>query len=123
MKIIFTSLTSPYVKTGFANLKPSGFMFVEEGRWAMKAVSAMGAGGTTGAGNGTISDAVGSIVGAIKENSDDKDRLLLELVIAIDYFKSSKEISEFFSSKEISEFFEKVLEGLAPKESETDDWD
>lgn len=112
MKVIFTNLTSPYTKTGIINMKPSGFMFVEEGRWTMKLISA-GAGGTT-SGNGTVEDAIGSIVGAIKDNSDDKDRLLLELEIAIDYFKSSKEISEFF---------EKVLEGLAPKESETDDWD
>ena len=111
MKIIFTNLVSPYAKTGFLNLKPSGFMFVEEGRWTMKVISAMGAGGTT-SGNGSVEDGMGSIVGAIKENSDDKDRLLLELEIAIDYFKSSKEISEFF---------EKVLEGLAPKDE--DDWD
>lgn len=111
MKVIFTNLVSPYANTGFLNLKPSGFMFTEADRWTLKVVSAMGA-GTTGAGNGTISDAVGSIVGAIKENSDDKDRLLLELEIVIDYFKSSKEISEFF---------EKVLEGLAPKDK--DDWD
>lgn len=109
MKIIFTNLVSPYVKTGFLNLKPSGFMFVEEGRWTMKIISA-GAGGTT-SGNGSVEDAIGSIVGAIKENSDDKDRLLLELEIAIDYFKSSKEISGFF---------EKVLGELAPKDV---DWD
>ena len=109
MKIIFTSLTSPYVKTGFTNLKPSGFTFVEEGRWTMKIVTAMGAGGTT-SGNGSVEDAIGSIVGAIKD-SDDKDRLLLELEIVIDYFKSSKEISDFF---------EKVLEGIVPKEA---DWD
>lgn len=110
MKIVFTSLTSPYAKTGFTNLKPSGFTFVEEGRWTMKIVTAMGAGGTT-SGNGSVEDAIGSIVGAIKENSDDKDRLLLELEIAIDYFKSSKELSDFF---------EKVLEGIVPKEA---DWD
>lgn len=110
MKIIFTNLTSPYAKTGISNMKPSGFMFTEEGRWTLKVVSAMGAGGT-GAGNGTIEDAVGSIVGAIKENKDDKDRLLLELEIAIDYFKSSKEISGFF---------EKIFKELAPKD---DDWD
>ena len=109
MKIVFTNLVSPYTKTGFTNLKPSGFTFVEEGRWTLKVVSAMGCAGT-GSGNGTIEDAVGSIVGAIKE-SDDKDRLLLELEIVHDYFKSSKEISSFF---------EKVLEGIVPKEA---DWD
>lgn len=76
----------------------------------MKVISAMGAGGTT-SGNGSVEDAIGSIVGAIKENSDDKDRLLLELEIVIDYFKSSKELSDFF---------EKVLEGIVPKEA---DWD
>lgn len=70
----------------------------------------MGAGGT-GAGNGTIADAIGSIVGAVKENEDDRDRLMLELEIAVDYFKSSKEISGFF---------EKVLGELAPKDV---DWD
>lgn len=91
-------------------MKPSGFMFTEEGRWTMKVISAMGAGGTT-SGNGSVEDAIGSIVGAIKENSDDKDRLLLELEIVIDYFKSSKELSDFF---------EKVLEGIVPKEA---DWD
>lgn len=111
MKIIFTSLTSPYVKTGFINLKPDGFRFTEEGRWTMKIVTAMGAGGTT-SGNGSVEVAIGSIVGAIKD-SDDKDRLLLELEIVIDYFKSSKELSDFF---------EKVLGGLAPKEYD-DDWD
>ena len=112
MKIIFTNLTSPYAKTGITNMKPSGFMFTEEGRWTMKVISSMGSGsGSSGSGNGTIEDAVGSIVGAIKENADDKDRLLLELEIAIDYFKSSKEISGFF---------EKVLEGIVPRE---DDWD
>ena len=110
MKIIFTNLVSPYTKTGFLNLKPSGFMFVEEGRWTMKIISA-GAGGTT-SGNGSVEDAIGSIVGAIKENSDDKDRLLLELEILIEYFKNSKELNEFF---------EKVLEGIVPKEE--DDWD
>lgn len=111
MKIVFTNLVSPYTKTGFTNLKPSGFTFVEEGRWTMKIVTAMGGGTGTGSGNGTVEDAIGSIVGAIKENSDDKDRLLLELEIVMDYFKSSKEISRFF---------EKVLEGIVPKES---DWD
>ena len=109
MKIIFTNLVNPYTKTGFTNIKPSGFMFVEEGRWTMKVISTI-AGGTT-SGNGSVEDAIGSIVGAIKENSDDKDRLLLELEIAIDYFKSSKELSDFF---------EKVLEGIVPKEA---DWD
>lgn len=67
-----------------------------------------------GSGNGTISDAVGCIVGAIKENGEYRDRLLLELEILIEYFKNSEELSGFL---------ERVLEGLAPKESEIDDWD
>lgn len=100
---------SPYAKTGFLNLKPSGFMFVEADNWTMKVISSMGSGSGSGSGNGTIEDAVGSIVGAIKD-SDDKDRLLLELEIVIDYFESSKELTNFF---------EKVLERIVPK----DDWD
>lgn len=109
MKIIFTNLVSPYAKTGFLNLKPSGFMFAEADHWTMKVISSMGSGSGSGSGNGTIEDAVGSIIGAIKD-SDDKDRLLLELEIAMDYFKSSKEISEFFV---------KIIKELTPK----DDWD
>lgn len=109
MKVIFTNLTKPYAQTGISNMKPSGFIFTEADRWTLKVVSAMGCAGI-GSGNGIIEDAVGSIVRAIKESSDDKDRLMLELEIASEYFKSSKEISEFF---------EKIFKELTPK----DDWE
>lgn len=110
MKVIFTNLVNPYSQTGISNMKPSGFIFTEADRRTLKVVSAMGCAGM-GSGNGTIEDAVTFIVGVIKENSEDKDRLLLELEIAMDYFKSSKEISTLF---------EKILEGIVPKEADLD---
>ena len=105
MKIIFTPLTA--VKSPvFTNMKPSGFKF-EEASGTMKIVS-----GGCNCGNGTVADAIGTIVGAINEAPDvEKERLLLELEILSEYFSNWNE--------EISEFLDKVIEKL----EFPDDWD
>lgn len=108
MQIIFTSLSTANM-TRFSNVKPSGFMFEEPNVGSLKVMSTSSAGA---AGNGTISDAVGTIAGAINESSstEERHRLLLELEIVSAYFKNNSEISEFL---------DKVLMKLG----DVDDWD
>ena len=106
MKIIFTPLSS--VKSAvFTNMKPSGFRF-EEASGTMKVTS----GGCSYCSNGTVADAIGTIVGAINEAPNvERERLLLELEVLGEYYSNWNE--------EIKEFLDKVIEKL----EFPDDWD
>ena len=109
MTIIFTELSTANAAK-FSSVKPSGFMFEDTGL-TLKVVSSPNCNSSNSSGNGTISDAIGTIVGAINEaTTEDSRRLMLELEIIIKYFKHNSEISEF-------------LESILMKLGDRDDWE
>lgn len=108
MKIVFTGLSTTK-SAGFANLRPSGFRFEEEG-CTLKVIATPSA--CSYSGNGTIEDAIGTISGAINEAPEcEKSRLLLELEIVMDYYK-------FKENEEMTDFLDKILVKVGEKDDD-----